>query len=166
MKLNKELERLLNNQVNMELGAAHQYQAMAAYFESRGLEGLAKWMGHHAEEEMEHYQKFYDYVLKRGGRVIFEALAQPKNEFKTVKEVFEDALAHEEKVTASIENIYRESRKLEDFGAETFLNWFVDEQEEEEELVQKIIDKIDLLEVDTNNVSLYLFDKELGSIEE
>lgn len=165
MKLSKELEAVLNAQVNMELGAAHQYQAMSAYFESRGLEGLAKWMAEHASEEMEHYKKFYEYILKRGGKVVFEALEKPVNDFSNVKEVFEAALHHEEKVTAAIEEIYKLARKLEDFGAETFLNWFVDEQEEEEELVQKVIDKIELLDVDNNNVSLYLFDKEMGNQE-
>lgn len=165
MKLSKELEAVLNAQVNMELGAAHQYQAMSAYFESRGLEGLAKWMAEHASEEMEHYKKFYEYILKRGGKVVFEALEKPVNDFSNVKEVFEVALHHEEKVTAAIEEIYKLARKLEDFGAETFLNWFVDEQEEEEELVQKVIDKIELLDVDNNNVSLYLFDKEMGNQE-
>lgn len=165
MKLTKELETVLNAQINMELGAAHQYQAMSAYFENRGLEGLAKWMANHAAEEMEHYKKFYDYTLKRDGKVTFEALEKPVGDFSTVKEVFEAALHHEEKVTKAIEEIYKLARKIEDFGAETFLNWFVAEQEEEEELVQKVIDKIDLLDVDNNNVALYLFDKEMGAAE-
>lgn len=165
MKLTKELEAVLNAQINMELGAAHQYQAMSAYFEDRGLEGLAKWMAAHAAEEMEHYKKFYDYTLSKGGRVTFEALEKPVGDFSTVKEVFEAALHHEEKVTKAIEDIYRLAVKIDDFGAQAFLNWFVTEQEEEEELVQKVIDKIDLLDVDNNNVALYLFDKEMGAAE-
>ena len=101
MKLNKELEVLLNNQINMELAAAYQYQAMAAYFDERALEGFANWMGNQAKEEIEHSKKFYEYVLKRNGKIEFLGLDKPKMDFTSVKEVFEAALAHEESVTAS-----------------------------------------------------------------
>ena len=169
MKLTKKTEKLLNDQVNMELGAAYQYQAMAAHFESLGL---AKWMDNQAKEEIEHSRKFYDYLLSRNGKVVLEALGKPKGNFKTVKEVFEDSLKHEQSVTKSIEAIYENVRKEKDYGAEVFLNWFVseqeeeeeeeEEQEEEEETVQKIIDKITLLNVDKDSVALYMFDKEMG----
>lgn len=163
MKLSKKLETALNKQVNMELAAAYQYQAMAAYFEGRGLEGLAKWMDAQTEEERGHARKFYDYILKRGGKVTLEGLEKPKGTFKTVKEVFEASLKHEQSVTASIEGIYKIARDSGDYGAEVFLNFFADEQEEEEETVSKILEKIDLLDVDKDNVALYLFDKEMGS---
>ena len=162
MKLTKKTEKLLNDQVNMELGAAYQYQAMAAHFESLGLEGFAKWMDNQAKEEIEHSRKFYDYLLSRNGKVVLEALGKPKGNFKTVKEVFEDSLKHEQSATKSIEAIYENVRKEKDYGAEVFLNWFVSEQEEEEETVQKIIDKITLLNVDKDSVALYMFDKEMG----
>ena len=162
MKLTKKTEKLLNDQVNMELGAAYQYQAMAAHFESLGLEGFAKWMDNQAKEEIEHSRKFYDYLLSRNGKVVLEALGKPKGNFKTVKEVFEDSLKHEQSVTKSIEAIYENVRKEKDYGAEVFLNWFVAEQEEEEETVQKIIDKIALLNVDKDSVALYMLDKEMG----
>ena len=71
MKLNKELEVLLNNQINMELAASYQYQAMAAYFDERALDGFAKWMDNQAKEEVEHSRKFYNYVLKRNGKIEF-----------------------------------------------------------------------------------------------
>ena len=92
MKLNKELEILLNNQINMELAASYQYQAMAAYFDERALEGFAKWMDNQAKEEMEHSRKFYNYVLKRNGKIEFFALDKPKMDFTSVKEVFEQHL--------------------------------------------------------------------------
>lgn len=164
MKLGNELLKALNAQVNMELGAAYQYQAMAAYFEERGLEGFAAWMDNQAKEEIEHSRKFYEYVLSRGGKITFEGLEKPKSEFSGVKEVFEDALHHEEKVTKAIEDIYQIARNTGDFGAEAFLNWFVTEQEEEEETANKILDKINLLDVDSNNQSLYLLDKEMVTI--
>lgn len=162
MKLTKKTEKMLNAQVNMELGAAYQYQAMAAHFETLGLEGFAKWMDKQAKEEIEHSRKFYDYLLSRNGKIELEALEKPKGNFKTVKEVFEDSLKHEQSVTKSIEAIYENVRKEKDYGAEVFLNWFVSEQEEEEETVQKIIDKITLLNVDKDSVALYMFDKEMG----
>ena len=162
MKLNKELEVLLNNQINMELAAAYQYQAMAAYFDERSLEGFASWMGNQAKEEMEHSKKFYEYVLKRNGKIEFLGLDKPKMDFTSVREVFEAALAHEEAVTASIENIHKLARQLGDYGAEVFLNEFAEEQEEEEEQAQKFLDKIISLDGDNNNATLYLLDKEMG----
>lgn len=162
MKLTKKTEKMLNAQVNMELGAAYQYQAMAAHFETLGLEGFAKWMDNQAKEEIEHSRKFYDYLLSRNGKIELEAVGKPKGSFKTVKEVFEDSLKHEQSVTKSIEAIYENVRKEKDYGAEVFLNWFVAEQEEEEETVQKIIDKIALLNVDKDSVALYMLDKEMG----
>ena len=149
MKLNKELEILLNKQINMELAASYQYQAMAAYFDERALEGFSKWMSEQSKEEVEHSNKFYNYVLKRNGKI----------------ELFEATLAHEEAVTASIENIHKLARELGDYGAEVFLNDFASEQEEEEEQVQKIIDKIVSLDVDNNSATLYLLDKEMGTRE-
>ena len=162
MKLNNELKELLNAQVNMEIEAAYQYKAMSAYFEGRQLEGFAKWMDAQVNEELEHSKKFYDYLLKREGKIEYSALNKPKADFSSVKEVFEVALAHEQKVTASIENIYKVARNLGDFGVEHFLDFFIEEQEEEEETVKKIIDKITLLNVDNKNVELYLLDKEMG----
>ena len=132
MKLNKELEILLNKQINMELAASYQYQAMAAYFDERALEGFSKWMSEQSKEEVEHSNKFYNYVLKRNG---------------------------------AIEKIHKLARELGDYGAEVFLNDFASEQEEEEEQVQKIIDKIVSLDVDNNSATLYLLDKEMGTRE-
>ena len=88
MKLNKELELLLNDQINMELAASYQYQAMAAYFDERALEGFSKWMSKQSKEEVEHSNEFYNYVLKRNGKVEFFALDKPRMDFKSVKEVF------------------------------------------------------------------------------
>lgn len=165
MKLNKELEELLNNQINMELAASYQYQAMAAYFDERALEGFSKWMSEQSKEEVGHSKKFYNYVLKRNGKVEFFALDKPKMDFKSVKEVFEVTLAHEQEVTASIENIHKLARELGDYGAEVFLNEFAEEQEEEEEQAQKVIEKVVSLDVDNNNATLYLLDKEMGARE-
>ena len=158
MKLNKELELLLNDQINMELAASYQYQAMAAYFDERALEGFSKWMSKQSKEEVEHSNEFYNYVLKRNGKVEFFALDKPRMDFKSVKEVFEA-------VTAAIEKIHKLARELGDYGAEVFLNKFAEEQEEEEEQVQKIIDKIVSLDIDNNSATLYLLDKEMGARE-
>ena len=165
MKLNKELELLLNDQINMELAASYQYQAMAAYFDERALEGFSKWMSKQSKEEVEHSNEFYNYVLKRNGKVEFFALDKPRMDFKSVKEVFEATLAHEEAVTAAIEKIHKLARELGDYGAEVFLNKFAEEQEEEEEQVQKIIDKIVSLDIDNNSATLYRLDKEMGARE-
>ena len=122
-------------------------------------------MSEQSKEEVEHSNKFYNYVLKRNGKIEFFALDKPKMNFNSIKEVFEATLAHEEAVTASIENIHKLARELGDYGAEVFLNDFASEQEEEEEQVQKIIDKLVSLDIDNNSATLYLLDKEMGARE-
>ncbi len=166
MKLSKDLEKELNRQLNMELAAAYQYQAMSAHFQYIGLDGFAKWMNGHAVEEKEHAQKFYDYILLRGGKIELEVLEAPKGNFSTILEVFNDAMHHEQKVTESIEKIYALARSLGDYGAENFLNWFVTEQEEEEDLFNTIITKLNLFKVDENTAALYEFDEALGKRED
>src|SRR3990170_1729128 len=100
--IGKAMQDALNEQINKELFSSYLYLSMAAYFEGRNLPGFAHWMRVQEGEEREHAMKFYDHLVDRGGRVLLKAVEAPKTEWKSALEVFEEAAAHEAKVTASI----------------------------------------------------------------
>lgn len=150
----------LNAQINMEMQAYYTYLSMSAYFEDKGLKGFAAWMFHHAEEEMMHAMKLYDFIHSRRGRVKLAALSQPPHEWNTPLEAIESAMAHEVKVTKAIHELVAMAREEKDFASDSFLQWFVDEQVEEEEVVDDLIQKLTL--IGDFSPGLYLLDRELS----
>ncbi len=158
--LNEKVQNALNEQINMELGAFYTYLSMAAHFEADGLKGFSAWTRHHAEEEMVHAMKLYDFVHHRRGRVLLTAIAPPKTDWQSPLAAFEDALHHEEKVTAAINALVDLARTERDHATESFLQWFVDEQVEEEEIVVDAIQK--LKRVQDFAPGLYMLDRELA----
>jgi len=150
----------LNQQIFEELNSFYIYAAMAADFEAKGFDGFATWMKQQAEEEMSHAWKIYGYINSRGGKVEFKAIPQPQGEYKSVEAAFEAALEHEKFITSCIEKLVFLAREEKDLATETFLNWFITEQVEEEESAQMVLDKIEMLKNSPNG--LYLLDKEMG----
>jgi ferritin len=159
--LSDKIQAALNDQINMELGAYYTYLSMAAYFESTGLKGFSSWMYTHSQEEMTHAMKIYDYIHSRLGRVTLKTVAAPKSEWNAPLEAFEDAMHHEQTVTAAINKLVTLARDENDHATDSFLQWFVDEQVEEEELVDDAIQKLKL--VGDNGPGLYMLDQELGA---
>ena len=159
--LSEKIQTALNDQINMELGAYYTYLSMSAYFESLGLRGFSSWMFTHSQEEMTHAMKIYDYIHSRLGRVSLKAVAAPRAEWNSALEAFEDAMHHEQAVTASIGRLVTLARVENDHATDSFLKWFVDEQVEEEELVDDAIRKLKL--VGNNGPGLYMLDQELGA---
>jgi ferritin len=160
---NKTYELMLN-QVNAELNASYLYLSMSSYFEEKNLRGLAKWMKKQSEEEYEHAMKFYNYLVTVGKRVILKTINEPKSEWNSIMEVWQDTLNHEKKVTDMINTIMKQAIADNDFASVNFLNWFVDEQVEEVTTVEEIIAKFEM--IGDSKQGLYLLDKELGSREE
>ena len=158
---NEVIESALNQQVNMELQAYYTYLAASAYFEEAGLKGFAQWMFHHAEEEKTHAMKIYHFIHSRRGRVELFPLPAPKQDWQSPQDAVEVALAHEQKVTASIDNIVKLARAEGDYATDSFLQWFVDEQVEEEEVVDDLLQKLNL--VGDFKPGLYLLDRELAT---
>ncbi len=158
--LNEEIQEKLNQQVNNELYAAYIYQAMGAQFEAESLEGFASWMDLQTQEELEHARKIYDYINERGGRVELRAIAEPPKDFCTPLEAFQAALEHEEMVTGKINELVSLARKHDDYATESFLQWFVDEQVEEEDSVNAIIDKLEMIGGASSGI--YILNNELG----
>ncbi len=161
MALTPELEAAFNDQVTLELESAHQYLALSAWLESEGLPGMAHWMRLQAAEENDHAMKFYRFLIDRGVGVELGPLPKPKSEFGSVVDVFRASLAAEQRVTAAIHNLYSMATDARDFAAYPLLDWFVDEQVEEESTVQQIID--DLERTDGNGHALLMLDRELGA---
>ncbi|GMV94318.1 MAG: bacterial non-heme ferritin [Candidatus Hydrogenedentota bacterium] len=159
--INSNLEKALNKQLNMELYSAYAYASMAAYFEFKNYNGFANWMRMQAAEEMDHAQKFYQYILNVGGRVVLDAIDKPPADFKSPLSVFKDALEHERKVTKAIYKLVDLANKESHHATSTFLQWFVTEQVEEEAVADNIVQRLSM--VGDSPEGLFLMDRELGT---
>jgi ferritin len=160
MQLSDKVQAAMNKQINAELHSAYIYLAMSAYFESEGFSGMAHWMRHQYEEEVVHAMKFFDYIHERRGRVILEPIAAVPSSWDSPLAAFEAALAHEEKVSAMILDIVNLAVKEKDHASVSFLNWYVDEQVEEESSADAIVQK---LKIGGNTPQSLLFmDSQLG----
>ena len=131
--LSEKIEKLINEQIRNELFSGYLYLSMSAYLSSINLNGYANWFRIQAQEERDHAMIMYNYVLRAGGRVELLAIEQPKTDFSDLGEVLKDTLEHEKKVTAMIYNIMDVANAEKDYKTIQMLNWFVDEQVEEEE---------------------------------
>lgn len=160
--LSKKMEEALNAQIVMEGYASSYYLSAASFCDHKGLAGIASFLYAHADEERMHMMKMFHYVNDCGGHAQAPALEQPPLQFGSVLELFEAILAHEQKVTASINNLVDISLQEKDYGTNQFLQWFVMEQHEEETLFRGVIDKIKLLGNDPK--ANYYIDKELGGM--
>lgn len=158
--LGKAVEEAMNEQIKNELFSAYQYLSMAAYCESENLPGFAQWMRAQAREETEHAMKFYDFILDRNGRVVLRGVDGPVVEFGSPLEVFEKALEYERKVTAMINDLYGLAVEENDYASQTFLQWFVTEQVEEEKNAGDVVDTLKM--IGDGSEALFLLDRELG----
>ena len=158
--LGKEIQDAMNEQVKNEFYAAYQYLSMAAYCESENLPGFAHWMRTQAQEETQHAMKFYDFILDRNGRVVLQAVEEPVVEFGSPLEVFERALEHEQRVTAMINDLYGLAVRENDYASQTFLQWFVTEQVEEEKNAGDVVETLKM--IGDRSEALFLLDRELG----
>jgi ferritin len=159
--LSKTMERALNDQVQWELYSGYLYVSMATYFEDKGLMGFANWMHVQDQEERFHAEKFYNYIVSRGGRVILQAIPAPSHDWASPLAVFEEALAHEQGVTARIYKLMDLALAEKDHGTASLLTWFIDEQVEEEANVSDVIAKLKL--VDQTPGGAFLLDKDLAT---
>ncbi|MFN2217006.1 MAG: ferritin [Anaerolineae bacterium] len=163
MELSKKMQDALNEQIREELASAYIYLSMAAYCESINLHGFAHWMQAQSNEEMEHAMKFYGYIHERGGRVVLEALEQPPVEFAGPVDVFEKTLAHEQYITGRIHKLYALAAEEKDYASLGLLQWYVDEQVEEESNATEILDILKM--IGDKGQALFMVDRQLGSRE-
>lgn len=156
----KKVQDAMNDQIQRELESAYIYLSMAAYFDSSNLPGFAHWMRVQFQEEQAHAFKFYDFVYDRGGQVILQAIGQPPVEFQSPLDAFEKTLAHEQKVTGHINDLYALAVEEKDYASQILLQWFVGEQVEEEKSAGDIVDMLD--RIGDNYHALVMLDRELS----
>ncbi|MBN1456466.1 MAG: ferritin [Sedimentisphaerales bacterium] len=158
--LSKKMEDAFNAQLNAELYSSYLYLSMAAYFESTNLAGFANWMNVQVQEEQFHAMKFYNYINDRGGRVKLGQIDAPQVEWDGPIAVFEATLKHEQKVTSLINNLVFLARDEKDNASEIFLQWFVNEQVEEEDNAGTLLGQLKLIK--DNPHALFMIDRELS----
>lgn len=159
--ISKTMQDALNTQIQAELYSAYIYLSMSAYFESVNLPGAAQWMMLQNQEEVEHAMKIFGFVNDRGGRVTLQAIDQPPVEFESALQIFQTALGHEQKVTGMINDLYALAVAEKDYPAQIMLQWFVEEQVEEEKSATEIVEKLKM--IGDQPGLLLMLDSELGA---
>lgn len=159
--LSAKLLKEMNDQIKHEMFSANYYLAMAAWCHDQNLPGFAHFFKVQAQEENTHAMKFFHFIDELGQRVVIQGLDEPANEFESIQAVFEAAYEHEQFVTKRIHTLMEMALVDKDYAAVSFLNWFVDEQVEEEDTMRSILDKIKM--VGAKGHILYLLDKEMAA---
>lgn len=143
-RLSQQITDAFNEQINMELASAYVYLSMSAYCDEQNLPGAASWLRIQWQEELDHATKLIDYLAERGSHVVLKAIAEPPAQFKSLLDVFEQVLQHEQDVTASIYRIMDLSTTEREYAAQALLQWYVNEQVEEENQPAQIISMLKL----------------------
>lgn len=159
--ISKRLDDAINAQINAEMWSAYLYLSMSSYCQNEGYLGMANWFAIQFKEEQDHAQIFINYLQSRGGRVLLKAIDAVDTDWKSPLAAFEHTLKHEEKVTSLINNLMAIALEEKDFASQSRLQWFIDEQVEEEENATEIIQKLRLL--DGNGYGMYQLDQELAA---
>lgn len=159
--MNSKVQKAINDQINAELWSAYLYLSMSADFAAKGYPGFSNWMMVQFKEEQDHALKFFNYVIQRGGEVELKPIEKVQQSWDTPLKAMEDTLAHEQKVTALINGIYKIAQEENDYATQSFLQWFIDEQVEEEDSARNLIDA--LKKVGDKGPGAYMLDKELAS---
>jgi ferritin len=158
--MDKQLEKLFQDQIKNEWYSSYLYLSMAAWFETANMEGFAHWMYKQAGEEQAHGKKMFDFLVDRGVKVVLQAIAQPPSDFASVADVMEKTLEHEQKVTALINALADQADKVNDRPSKIFLQWFISEQVEEEKNASRIVDL--LKKIPQNSGAIFQLDHQMG----
>jgi ferritin len=158
--IKQKIQDAVNDQIQAEFQSAYIYLAFSSWFENENLGGFAHWMRMQWEEEIEHAMKFYRHVISRDGEIELKQIDEPDVDIEDPVDAFEQALENEQYITKRIHQLYDMAREENDYPLQTLLNWFIDEQVEEEEMVTEILDRLTLIGDDGG--SLYLLDREMA----
>ena len=162
--LSEQTEERLNQQIRMEGLSSASYLSMASWCDTRGYIKSAQFLYNHAEEERQHMLKLFAYVNNAGGHAIQPEITGIKHEFSSLREVFEDILAHELDVTRSINDIVEHCFNCKDFATFNFLQWYVTEQREEETLARRAVELFDI--IGEEGIGLWTIDQEIAKLED
>jgi ferritin len=160
--ISKDMEIALNDQIQLEGYASFLYLSMASWCDQKGLAGCATFMHRQSEEERQHMLKIFAYLSEVDGVAVTPGIQKPPLSWSSVQSMFAEVYEHEKKVTASINSLIDISIQLNDHMTQNFLQWYIQEQREEEALMREILDKIKL--IGDGVQSLYFIDKEIDTI--
>jgi ferritin len=160
--LNEKVEKALNDQIKVEAESSQVYLAMASWAEINGYQGSSAFLYHHSDEERLHMLKLVRFVNDRGGHAIIPALSQPDKDYVNLLNIFTTLFNHETKVTAEINHVVDICLQEKDYTTHNFMQWYVNEQIEEETLARNVLDKLKL--VGNDNGGLYLFDRDVATM--
>ncbi len=157
--MDKKMLEVLNNQINKEMYSAYLYLSMSAYFSSKNLPGFANYMRVQSQEEMSHGLKIFDYLLDRGERAVLTEIGAVKTNWDSVIDVFEDTYTHEKFITKSINEVLEVAHEVKDYATINMLQWYINEQVEEEANVSSILEQLKMIE--GKGTGLFLLDREM-----
>ena len=157
--MNPQIEKAINNQINLEFSASYLYLGMALYMDAEHLPGFAAWMVAQSDDERNHGRRLLRYMLDRNGNVELESIAKPEVEFSSVKAVFEASLEQEKHNTRSINELYALASELDDYATQAHLQWFLDEQVEEEKSISDILGRLEI--VGDDKMAILIIDQAL-----
>jgi len=160
MMISQKMLEALNNQVTKEFYSAWYYLSMAVWAAKENFDGTYNFMTKQAKEEEEHAMKFIKYILDSGGEVKLGAIEEPPKEFESLKDIFAKALEHEKYVTSLIKKLVELSYEEKDYTTLNFLQWFLEEQVEEESTMSNILAKLEMIGESKNG--LFMIDSHLG----
>ena len=158
--VSEKINEIMNEQINKEFYSGYLYLSMSAHLHEIGLFGFSSWLKMQAKEEVEHGLKLLDYLLERSSYVTLKQIRTPEFEFKGVSSVFQTLYEHERCITHSVMEIAKLAEEECDRKTLSFIDWFIEEQTEEEQQVKDIIKRLELF--GEEKTALYLMDKELG----
>ncbi len=161
MEMNKKIQDALNEQINHEFFSAYVYLQMSAYCEERVLPGFAKWLREQSKEEVTHGMKLFELIHARSGHVALEKVEAPSSKFKSLLDVFQQVLKHEQEVTRLITGLYELAQREKDYATQIALQWFVTEQVEEEKTSAELVERLKIIG-DQGNL-LMMMDKEMAA---
>jgi ferritin len=159
--ISKKMQDALNKQINEEMFSFYLYLAMSADFQTKNLTGSGAWMNAQSKEEMAHAKKFFHFIIERGGEIELLPIAKPQKSWKTPLDAFKDAEKHEKHITKCIHDLVDLAIKEKDYATQNLLQWFVNEQVEEEASVGEVVAKLEMV-ADSKN-GMYMIDRELGA---
>ncbi len=157
----KKIESALNQQIQSEFSSAYLYLSMSAYCQEIHLDGFAHWLQVQSKEEMGHAMRIYSYLNNRGGRVVLQAIDRPPESFKSPRRMFEQILKSEQEITQAVHKLYKLAQDEKDYATEVELQWFINEQVEEEKTAGDILQKLTV--VGDQPATLLMMDHHLAS---
>ena len=157
----EKMAKAFNRQIQHELYSAYLYLSMAAWLRSKGFDGMAQWMEVQTREEMTHAMKFFRHIEERGGDVELLEIDKPPSKWESVETAFKNALEHEQFITGKINDLMALSLEESDFASRSMLQWFVDEQVEEEDNATRNVQNIAM--TGGAGQGMMMLDREMGS---